>query len=117
MSTMCNNPQGSSCLQNHPLCNSRPVSSLLPIRPNPVRQSSWRSLAVGENFSNRRRELIHAGARHDDAVATAMSFFRDTQEPTALVFPELDVEVLTLDLQFFRLDDVIHFALRAPSLG
>jgi hypothetical protein len=25
--------------------------------------------------------------------------------------------VLALDLQFSRLDDVVHFALRAPSLG
>jgi hypothetical protein len=25
--------------------------------------------------------------------------------------------MLALNLQFFRLDDVIHFALRAPSLG
>jgi hypothetical protein len=25
--------------------------------------------------------------------------------------------VLALNLQFFRLDDVVHFALRAPSLG
>jgi hypothetical protein len=42
-----------------------------------------------------------------------MSFLGDTQESTALIFPELDVEVLALNLQFFRLDDVIHFALRA----
>jgi hypothetical protein len=46
-----------------------------------------------------------------------MSFLGDTQEPAALIFPELDVEVLALNLQFFRLDDVVHFALRAPSLG
>jgi hypothetical protein len=25
--------------------------------------------------------------------------------------------MLALNLQFFRLDDVVHFALRAPSLG
>ena len=46
-----------------------------------------------------------------------MSLLSDTQEPAALIFPELDVEVLALNLQFFRLDDVVHFALRPPSLG
>jgi hypothetical protein len=46
-----------------------------------------------------------------------MSFLSDTQEFTAVVLPELDIEMLALNLQFFRLDDVVHFALRAPSLG
>ncbi len=34
----------------------------------------------------------------------------------ALIFSELHVEVLALDLQFSRLDDVIHFSLRPPTL-
>jgi hypothetical protein len=46
-----------------------------------------------------------------------MSFLSDTQEFTAVVLPELDIEMLALNLQFFRLDDVVHFALRPPSLG
>jgi hypothetical protein len=46
-----------------------------------------------------------------------VGFFGDTQEPASLIFPELHIEVLALNLQFSRLDDVIHFALRAPSLG
>jgi len=46
-----------------------------------------------------------------------MSFLCDTQEPASLILPELDVEVLALNLQFSRLDDVVHFALRAPILG
>jgi hypothetical protein len=99
--------QLATCVE--PLANTDAIGS--------VRQSSWRSLAVGENFSNCRRKLIYAGARNNDAVSAAMSFLCDTQEPAALIFPELDVEVLALNLQFFRLDDVIHFALRAPSLG
>jgi hypothetical protein len=78
---------------------------------------SWRGLAVGKNCSNRRRKVINARARHDNAVSAAVSFLGDTQESTALVLPELDIEMLALNLQFFRLDDVIHFALRAPSLG
>ena len=77
----------------------------------------WRGFAVRQNFSNRRRKVIDAGARHDDAVPAAVSFFGDAQEFAALVLTELDVEVLALNLQFSRLDDVVHFALRPPSLG
>jgi hypothetical protein len=82
-----------------------------------VQQLSWRCLAVGENFSNRRRKFINARTGHDDAIAAAMSFLSDTQELASVIFPELDIEVLALNLQFSRLDDVIHFASRAPSLG
>ena len=82
-----------------------------------MQRLSWRGFAVRKNFRNYRRKVINAGARHDDAVAAAVSFLCDTQEPAAFIFPELDIEVLTLDLQFFRLDDVVHFALRALSLG
>ena len=45
-----------------------------------------------------------------------MSFFGDAQEPPALVFSELHVEMLALYLQFSRLDDVIHFPLKPPTL-
>jgi hypothetical protein len=77
---------------------------------------SWRTFVVRQNFSNCRREVIDPGTRHDDAVAAAMSFFSDAQESPALVFPELHVEMLALYLQFSRLDDVIHFPLKAPTL-
>src|SRR4249919_1475311 len=82
-----------------------------------VQRLSWRGFAVCQNFSNDRRKIINAGARHDDAVPAPMSFLSDTQEFTAVVLPELDIEMLALNLQFFRFDDVVHFALRAPSLG
>src|SRR6266446_8111485 len=68
--------------------------------------------AIRQNFSNRRRKVIDTGTRHDDAVAAAVSFLGDAQESPALVFAELHVEMLALDLQFSRLDDVIHFSLR-----
>src|SRR5215211_1521040 len=86
-------------------------------RESAVQRLSWRGFAVCQNFSNYCRKLINAGARHDDAVPASMSFLSDTQEPTAVVLPELDIEMLALNLQFFRLDDVVHFALRPPSLG
>src|SRR3954454_7982548 len=86
-------------------------------RVPPLQQLSWRGFAVRKNFSNYRRKFINARARHDDAITAAVSFLCDTQEPAALIFTELDIEMLALNLQFFRLDDVVHFALRAPSLG
>jgi hypothetical protein len=78
-----------------------------------VQRLGWRGFAVRKNFGNYRRKFINTGARHDDAVAAAVSFLCDTQEPAALIFPELDIKVLALDLQFFGFDDVVHFALRA----
>ena len=80
-------------------------------------QLSWRGFAVRQNFSNGRRKVINACAWYDDAVSAPMSFLSDTQEFTAIVLPELDIKMLALNLQFFRLDDVVHFALRPPSLG
>jgi hypothetical protein len=77
---------------------------------------SWCAFVVRQNFSNCRSKVIDAGTRHDDAVAAAMSFFGNAQESPALVFPELHVEMLALYLQFSRLDDVIHFPLKPPTL-
>src|SRR5947207_6914511 len=75
------------------------------------------SFAICQNFSNRRRKVIDAGTRHDDAVTAAVSFLSDAQESPAVVLPEFHVEMLALDLQFSRFDDVVHFSLRPPSLG
>src|SRR5438552_14764760 len=76
-----------------------------------------RSLAVRKNISNRCRKLLNAGTRHDDAITATVSFLGDTQEPAALIFSELDIKMLALNLQFFRFDDVIHFALRPRVRG
>src|SRR5207302_11081574 len=71
---------------------------------------------VGQPFRSCRSKFIHAGSRHDDAIAVSMSFFNDTQEFPAIVLAELHVEILALNLQFSRLDDVIHFFLPPPTL-
>src|SRR6266516_4724175 len=87
--------------------------SRLPLRTQEaVQRLSWRTVVVCQNFSNRRRKVIDPGTRHDDTVAAAVSFFGDAQESPALIFPELHVEMLALDLQFSRIDDVIHFPLK-----
>jgi hypothetical protein len=87
------------------------------LKPWGVQQLSWRAVAIHQNVSNCRRELLNPSTWNDDAVTAAVSFLSDTQESSAVVLPELDVEMLAFNLQFFRLDDVVHFALRPPSLG
>ena len=81
-----------------------------------IQRLSWCAFVVRQNFSNCCRKVIDAGTRHDDAVAAAMSFFGDAQESPALIFSELHVEMLAFYLQFSRLDDVIHFPLKPPTL-
>ena len=104
------------CSGRRVVCGNKSIAADTAASTEPeaaVQRLSWRSFAVGKNFSNCRRKFINARARHDDAVPAAMSFLCDTQESTAVVLPELDIEMLALNLQFFRLDDVVHFALRA----
>ncbi len=62
-----------------------------------------------EHFTDRRCEIVYPGARHDDRISPAMSFLSDAEEFAAIVLPELDVEMLALNLDFSGLDDVIHF--------
>src|SRR5206468_10918164 len=81
-----------------------------------IQRLSWCAFVVRQNFSNCCRKVIDAGTRHNDAVAAAMSFFGDAQESPALIFSELNVEMLAFYLQFSRLDDVIHFPLKGPTL-
>jgi hypothetical protein len=85
-------------------------------RNKAVSELSRCAFVVRQNFSNCRRKVIDARTRHDDAIATAMGFFGDAQESPALIFSELHVEMLALNLQFSRLDDVIHFYLRPSTL-
>jgi|SRR5438876_667399 len=80
-----------------------------------VQQLRWRSFAICQNFSNRRRKVIDAGTGHNNAVAAAVSFLGDAQKSSAVILPELHVEMLALDLQFSRLDDVIHFLPKAAD--
>lgn len=53
-------------------------------------------------------ELLEASARDDDRIATTMRFLSDTHEAASFVFSIFNVEVLTLNLEFFRDDYVIH---------
>jgi hypothetical protein len=62
-----------------------------------------------KHFTNGRDKIIYSGARYDDGIAAAVSFLSDSQEFPTLILPEFHVEMLALDLQFSRLDDIIHF--------
>src|SRR5438094_9482595 len=100
-----------------PLCKSVAADTAASTeRESAAQRLSWRGFAVCQNFSDRRRKVVHAGAGHYDAVPASVSFFGDAQESPAVVLPEFHVEMLALDLQFSRLDDVIHFSLRPPTL-
>ncbi len=65
-------------------------------------------LARRQNFGDGGGEIVDAGARDDDGVAAAVRFFGDAEKFSAIVFAQLDVEMLPLDLQLLGLDNVVH---------
>jgi hypothetical protein len=77
---------------------------------NEVELSVGRRYAVGRlnDFTGHSHELLEACTRDNDRVATTMSFLSDTHETASFVFSKFNVEVLTLNLEFFRDDYVIH---------
>ena len=95
---------------------SQPPHGCLYRTESAVQQLSWSGFAVGQNLSNCRRKVINAGTGHDDAIAAAVSFLGNAQESPAVILAELNVEMLPFNLQFSRLDNVIHFYLRPPTL-
>ena len=61
-----------------------------------------------DHLTRHRHELLEAGAWDDDRIATTMRFLSDTHEAASFVFSKFNVEVLTLNLEFFRDNYVIH---------
>jgi hypothetical protein len=76
---------------------------------------SSEALAVREHFADRRREFVHARARHDDCVAAAVCFFSDAQKLPAIVFAQLDMKIFALNLNLAGLDDAVHLESRRDS--
>src|SRR5579864_459 len=66
------------------------------------------SLRMLNHVIDRCRKIINSRAGHDDCVAATMRFLRNTKEFAAIVFAELDVEMLAFDLQLPGLYEVIH---------
>jgi hypothetical protein len=79
-------------------------------------RSGWRPFGAYNHFADRCSKLVHARARHDNGVAAAVRFLGDPEEFASVIFPEFNVEMLPLDLQFLRLDDIVHFC-EPASLG
>src|SRR5947209_13526445 len=88
------------------------VSPANPGRLQPRRLSGLarRASVIRQNFRNCCCKVIHAGTRNDDAVAPAVSFLGDAQEFPTIILAEFHVKMLTLNLQFFHLDNVIHYS-------
>src|SRR4029453_1916247 len=100
-------PQGD--IENGARYRGRPVAG----KPRKIAARRLSGLAcrasvIRQNFRNGRGKVISARTGHDDAVAPAVSFFRDAQEFPAIILAELHVKMLPLNLQFFRFDNVIH---------
>jgi hypothetical protein len=65
-----------------------------------------------KDFVDGGREVTHAGAWNDDRVPSAVRFLGNPEKSPAIVFTKLDVKTLPFDLEFFRLDNAIHFRKR-----
>jgi hypothetical protein len=68
------------------------------------------------HFTGHSHELLKARTRDYDRIATTMSFLGDTHEAASFVFSKFNVEVLTLNLEFFRDDYVVHGDLEGMPL-
>jgi len=55
------------------------------------------------------REINYTRARDDNRVPSAVRFLRDPEKSPAIVFTKFNVETLPFDLEFFRLDNAVHF--------
>lgn len=71
-------------------------------------RSRWCIFGPGQDLADGGGEFIHPGTRHDNRVASAMSFLGNAQELASIVLAELNVEVLALNLELFGLNDVVH---------
>ncbi len=77
----------------------------MPMQPTRL---GGRVCGAGQDFADRRCEVIQPCAGNDDRIAPAVGLFRDAQELSAVVLPELHVEVLALNLKLLRLDNIVH---------
>ena len=63
---------------------------------------------VNDHFADCSREIVNSSAWDDNGVSASVRFLSDSQKLATLIFPEFNVKMLSLDLQLFRLNDVIH---------
>ncbi len=75
----------------------------------PKGDSGVSAFGACQDFTDCSRKLFDPCAGDDNGIPAAMSLFGNSQELAAIVFAELHMEVLPLDLEFSCLDDVIHY--------
>jgi hypothetical protein len=73
------------------------------------------TFAGGEHVLDRGAEFVQPRAWHNNRVSPAMRFFSYAKELTPIILAEFHIKMLPLDLDLFRLDDVIH--VRGSILG
>jgi hypothetical protein len=69
-----------------------------------------RPVRAGQDLTDCRGKVIQARARDDDGIAASVGLFRDPQELSAVIFPELHVKIFPLNLKLLGLDDVVHLS-------
>jgi len=89
--------------------------------PPVVATVMWKVMMVDRGvldyFVNRSRKFVHARARDDDRVTTTVRFLGDAQEFSPVVLAEFHMEMLALDLQVPRLNEIVHVCKKPRSLG
>jgi len=53
-------------------------------------------------------EFVRPGARDDDGIAPAMRFLGNAKKSSPIVLAEFYIEVLPLDLDLLRFDNIVH---------
>jgi len=74
-----------------------------------ARSVSYRGPIGVKDLVDGGREIPYTRARDDDRVPSTVRFLRDPEKSPPIVFTKLDVKTLPFDLEFFRLDDAVHF--------
>ena len=65
-------------------------------------------LSRAEHVLNGGGELARPGTRNDDGVAPAMRFLGNAKKSSPIVLAEFHIEVLPLDLDLLRFDNIVH---------
>ena len=71
-------------------------------------------LGSGKHVVNGGSELVRPGTWDDDGISPAMGFLGNAKESSSIVFTEFHIEVLPLDLDLLRFDNIVHVG---PEFG
>lgn len=60
-------------------------------------------------FVEKAAKIVQPSAGNDDSITATVGFLSDSEKPSSVILSKLDKEVLALNLEFARFDDIIHF--------